>query len=143
MVAGLATEIDPNINLFQSLYPFAQKMLDRERKLDNWLERLPQELQQMGDILLNLPRQMDEFYKVANEGELHTQADFGRMERLLVRLEQSTNRLAGGVVATGLFMGGVQLRLRGMDKEANRVWAAAAVTLLWTQMPRNGRKNGL
>jgi predicted unusual protein kinase regulating ubiquinone biosynthesis (AarF/ABC1/UbiB family) len=136
MVAGLATEIDPEINLFQSLYPFAHEMLDREQQ-KNWLEQAQAELTQMGEILLTLPRQMDEFYKVANRGELHTHADFGRMERMLRRVEQSTDRLTGGLVATGLFLGGVQLRMRGMDKDARRAWIAAALALMWSNWPRN------
>lgn len=139
MVAGLATEIDPDINLFQSLYPFAHDMLDREQNKVDWADSFQKEMTQMGEILLALPRQMDEFYKVANRGELYTRADFGKMERMLQRVEQSTERLSVGVVATGLFLGGVQLRLRGMDKDAQRAWALAALVFLWANRPRNGR----
>jgi hypothetical protein len=52
------------------------------------------------------------------------------------RVERSANRLTGGLMATGLFLGGVQLRTRGMEKEANRAWLAAVVALLWSFLPR-------
>jgi predicted unusual protein kinase regulating ubiquinone biosynthesis (AarF/ABC1/UbiB family) len=142
MVAGLATEIDPDINLFQSLYPFAHEMLDREQKKVDWLGNLQKEMTQMGEILATLPRQMDEFYKVANRGELHTHADFGKMERMIRRLEHSTDRLTVGVLATGLFLGGVQLRIRGLEKEARSAWLAAALVFAWASRPRNNNGRG-
>lgn len=137
MVGGLATELDPDINLFESLQPFAQQMLMQEQRDGDWFALVQQELRELGQILITLPRQMDEFYKAANRGELQLRADVGRLERGVRRVERSTDRLAGGIVATGLFLGGVQLRTRGLEKEAQRAWLAAAAALLWTLRPRN------
>ncbi len=132
MVSGLATEIDPQINLFESLRPFARKMLDNEREDGNWFQAIQKEAQELGQILLTLPRQMDAYYKAANRGEIRTRVEFGRIERMVRRVEHSTDRLAGGIVASGLFLGGVQLRLKGHDKDASRAWVAAALALLWS-----------
>lgn len=136
MVGGLATAIDPDINLFESLQPFARQMLEQERQNGDWLMSLQKELRELGQIMATLPRQMDTYYKSANRGELQTRADFGRLERGVRRVERSTDRLAGGVVATGLFLGGVQLRTRGLEKEANRAWWGAAAAILWSLWPR-------
>lgn len=137
MVGGLATEIDPDINLFESLRPFARKMLELERKQGDWSSRMQKELRDLGQILLALPRQMDAYYKAANRGELQTRSDLSRLERGMRRVERSNERLTGGVVGVGLFLGGVQLRTRGMEKEANRAWMAAAAAFLWSFWPRN------
>lgn len=136
MVGGLATEINPDINLFSELRPFARMLLDRERTDGNWAERAQQELREIGKILLTLPKQMDAYYKAANRGELQTRSDLSRLERNMRRVERSTDRLAGGMVATGLFLGGVQLRTRGLEKEAGRAWWAAAAAILWALWPR-------
>lgn len=136
MVGGLATAIDPDINLFEALRPFAQQLLERERRNGDWIGQLQQELRELGQILVTLPRQMDAYYKAANRGELQTRSDLSRLERGLRRVERSTERLAGGVIATGLFLGGVQLRTRGLVKEARRAWWGAAATILWTLRPR-------
>ncbi|NJN67560.1 MAG: AarF/ABC1/UbiB kinase family protein [Chloroflexaceae bacterium] len=141
MVTGLIMDLDPDMNLFDSMRPFAGKLLDEERQNGSLIERIQQEIREMGQILLTLPRQMDTYYRAANRGDLQTRTDFGRVERMLRRVEQSTDRLTGGVIATGLFLGGVQLRLRGMQKEASGAWVAAAATILWTIRPR-GRGNG-
>lgn len=136
MVAGLATEICPDINLFQELSPFARMLLDQERRNGNWPEQVQKELRELGQILLALPRQMDAYYKAANRGELVSRVELGRLERSMRRVERSTDRLAGGMMATGLFLGGVQLRTRGLEREASRAWWAAAAAAVWAIWPR-------
>lgn len=137
MVGGLATELYPDINLFESLQPFAQQMLHQERNNGGWLEQIQTELRELGQIMITLPRQMDTYYKAANQGELQLRSDFGRLERGIRRVEQSTDRLAGGIIAVGLFLGGVQLRVRGFEKEAQRAWWGTVATLLWVLRPRS------
>jgi predicted unusual protein kinase regulating ubiquinone biosynthesis (AarF/ABC1/UbiB family) len=136
MVAGLATEIDPDINLFLALRPFAQQMVERDRRETDWGAEIQRELRELGQILLTLPRQMNNYYSSANRGELQTRSDMTRLERGMRRVERSTDRLAGGMVATGLFLGGVQLRTKGLDQEAQRAWWAAAAAVLWALWPR-------
>lgn len=139
MVAGLATEIYPDINLFEELRPFARAMLAQEQRNGNWLEKFQQEITELGQILLALPRQMDAYYRAANRGELQTRSDLSRLERSMKRVERATDRLMGGMLATGLFLGGVQLRTRGLEREAKRAWWAAAAAILWALWPRNDR----
>ncbi len=140
MVGGLATAIEPDINLFESLRPFAMQMVERERQNGDWLTFIQKEVRELGQIMLTLPRQMDSYYKAANRGELQTRTDFGRLERTMRRVERSTDRLTGGLLATGLFLGGVQLRTRGLHKEAKRAWLAAAVAVLWSFWPRGNNE---
>jgi predicted unusual protein kinase regulating ubiquinone biosynthesis (AarF/ABC1/UbiB family) len=136
MVAGLATEICPDINLFEELRPFARMLMEQDRAGRNWPEQVQRELREIGQILLTLPRQMDQYYRAANSGELSTKSDLTRLERGLRRVERSTDRLAGGMMATGLFLGGVQLRTRGMEKESDRAWLAAVAAAAWALWPR-------
>ncbi len=139
MVGGLATEICPDINLFEELLPFAQMMLEREQKQGNWTERIQKELLDIGQILLKLPRQMDAYYTSANRGDLQTRSDTTRLERSMRRVERSNDRLAGGMMAASLFLGGVELRTRGLEKEASRAWWGAIAAAIWTFWPRSER----
>ncbi|MFV9503303.1 MAG: ABC1 kinase family protein [Oscillochloridaceae bacterium umkhey_bin13] len=136
MVAGLATEICPDVNLFQELRPFARMLLDEERRNGNWPEQIQKELRELGQILLALPRQMDAYYSSANRGELSTRSDLSRLERSMRRVEHSNDRMTGGVLATGMFLGGVQLRTRGLTSEAERAWWIAAAAAIWALWPR-------
>jgi predicted unusual protein kinase regulating ubiquinone biosynthesis (AarF/ABC1/UbiB family) len=139
MVAGLATEICPDINLFEELRPFARMMVEREQQEGNWVERAQKELLELGQLLIRLPRQMDDYYGSASRGELRTRSDTSRLERGMRRVERSNERLAGGVFAASLFFGGVQLRTRGMEKEASRAWWGAVAAVLWALWPRGER----
>lgn len=140
MVSGLATTIEPDINLFESLRPFSRYMLENEQRNGDWFGLLQSELRELGQTLLTLPRQMDAYYKAANRGELQTRTDFGRLERSMRRVERSTDRLTGGLLATGLFLGGVQLHGRGLKQEAYRAWWGAAFAVLWSFWPRGDER---
>jgi hypothetical protein len=111
-------------------------LLERERNGINWAERAQKELRDLGQLLFSLPRQMEAYYRSANRGEIQMRSDLSRLERGIRRVERSSDRLAGGVLATGLFLGGVQLRTRGFEKEANRAWMAAAAAIVWALWPR-------
>ena len=135
MVGGLATMIDPDINLFASLPTFTKQLIEREQRETDWVARISGELRELAQILITLPRQMDTYYKSANRGELSTRSESVRLERGLRRVERANNRLAGGIVAASLFLGGVQLRTKGMVKESDRAWAAAAAAAMWSFWP--------
>lgn len=139
MVSGMTTALDPDINLFETLRPFAQELVARESGQVDWIDRARKELTGAGQILATLPRQMDEFYKSANRGELSMRVDLNRLERSMRRVERATTRLAGGVIATGLFIGGVLLRINGFAAETKYAWIAAGVIVLWTLWPRGER----
>jgi hypothetical protein len=52
------------------------------------------------------------------------------------RVERATSRLSGGIMATGLFIGGVLLQINGFAAETRWAWAAAALAALWAIWPR-------
>ena len=136
MVSGMTTAIDPDINLFDTLRPFAEELVARESRDGDWVDRARKELTGAGQLLATLPRQMDEFYKAANRGDLQMRVDFSRLERSMRRVERATGRLAGGIIATGLFLGGVFLRINGFASETRWAWIAAVLVVIWTFWPR-------
>jgi predicted unusual protein kinase regulating ubiquinone biosynthesis (AarF/ABC1/UbiB family) len=139
MVSGMTTALDPDINLFETLRPFAQELVAREQREGDWVDRARKELTNVGQILATLPRQMDLYYKAANRGELQMRVDLSRLERGMRRVERATTRLAGGILATGLFIGGVVLRVNGFATETTWAWALAALVALWAIWPRGDR----
>ena len=139
MVAGIATGLYPDLNVFASARPFAQTLVDSQRGELNLLETAQRELTALGQIAITLPRQLDTFLKNANRGELRTQVDFGRLERGMRRLERGVQRLVAGVIAGALFIGGAMLRTGGAPTEAGYAWAVAALLTLWALWPRGER----
>ncbi|NOK58197.1 MAG: putative unusual protein kinase regulating ubiquinone biosynthesis, AarF/ABC1/UbiB family [Chloroflexi bacterium AL-W] len=136
LVGGMATAIYPDINLFESAKPFAQEMLAREQSNGAWTGKLRDELGTLGQIIATLPRQMDAYYKSANRGNLRTRIDLSRLERSMQRVERATSRLSNGIMATGLFLGGVLLRVNGFADESLWAWGIAAIIAVWSLRPR-------
>jgi predicted unusual protein kinase regulating ubiquinone biosynthesis (AarF/ABC1/UbiB family) len=139
LVGGLATGLYPDFNAFEASKPFAKEMIDRERRDTDWGEQLRGELTTLIQIAATLPRQMDSYFKAANRGELQMRVDLTRLERGMRRVERATTRLAGGIVATGLFLGGVLLRINGFADETFWSWVAAGAVAVWTLWPRGER----
>jgi predicted unusual protein kinase regulating ubiquinone biosynthesis (AarF/ABC1/UbiB family) len=136
LVSGIVTGLHPDINLFAEIQPFAQQLINRERRESSWTDALQRELTSYGQIAATLPRQMDAYFKAANRGEIQMQVDLGRLERSMRRVERATNRLAGAIAAAGLFVGGVLLRINDIVPEAQWAWGAAAAVLIWAIWPR-------
>jgi predicted unusual protein kinase regulating ubiquinone biosynthesis (AarF/ABC1/UbiB family) len=135
MVSGIVTGLNPDINVFAETQPFAQQMIEREQRERDWLEDTRRSLTSVGQIAATLPRQMDTYFKAANRGELQMQVDLSRLERSMARVERATLRLAGAILAIGLFLGGVFLRINGVLPEAHWAWGAAVLVLIWTVWP--------
>ena len=55
MVSGMTTAINPDINLFETLRPFAQELVARESRQNDWIDRARKELTSAGQILATLP----------------------------------------------------------------------------------------
>ncbi|HWQ13555.1 MAG TPA: AarF/UbiB family protein [Roseiflexaceae bacterium] len=139
MVSGIVTGLHPDINLFEEMRPFASELIERERRAGDWAAGIRRELTALGQVAATLPRQMDAYYKAANRGDLQLRVDMTRLERGMRRVERATNRLAGGILAGALFVGGVLLRINGFAPEAQWAWGAAALLALWTLWPRGER----
>jgi predicted unusual protein kinase regulating ubiquinone biosynthesis (AarF/ABC1/UbiB family) len=136
MVSGIVTGLNPDINVFAETQPFAQQMIAREQQERSWSDDLRQGLTTYGQIAATLPRQMDAYFKAANRGEIQMQVDLTRLERSMQRVERATSRLAGTNAATGLFIGGVFLRINGLLPEAQWAWVAALIAIVWAFWPR-------
>ncbi|MEN9938011.1 MAG: hypothetical protein RLZZ387_4590 [Chloroflexota bacterium] len=139
LVSGIVTGLHPDINLFEETRPFADEMIARQRREGDWVDAVRRELTVLGQVAATLPRQMDTYYKAANRGDLQLRVDLTRLERGMRRVERATGRLAGGILASALFIGGVLLRINGVLPEAQWAWAAAALLALWTIWPRPDR----
>lgn len=139
LVGGMATALYPDFNLFAAARPFARQIIVQQQQDLDWRDRARRELTNLGQIAATLPRQMDAYYKAANRGDLEVRVDLGRLERSLRRMERATSRLAVGVVAAALFVGGVLLRINAFAGEATWAWVAAVVLTVWMLWPHADR----
>ncbi len=129
---GICTGLDPEFNVWDSMVPFAQKLIADET-VSGW-EFWVGELGGIARSLLALPRRADEVLSQLERGEIAVRVP--RLSRQISRLEQTLRRMVGGVVFAALLMGGVQLHLAGQVNFGGILFAGAGLSLAWVILAR-------
>jgi predicted unusual protein kinase regulating ubiquinone biosynthesis (AarF/ABC1/UbiB family) len=131
ILSGMATNLDPNFDPWTETIPFAER-LAKEELQQNWRGWL-QELVKFGQIVFNLPHQLERVLIEAERGSLTFQTSLAPDTRKAIRrLEHSVQQLAWTVVAVGLLISGVNFYV-GSDGNSFGLWfiGAALVAFLW------------
>jgi predicted unusual protein kinase regulating ubiquinone biosynthesis (AarF/ABC1/UbiB family) len=131
LLAGLATQLDPEFDPWAETLPFAERLAAEELRRD-WRGLLRGGLAQL-QILLSLPRRMDAVLSRVERGALTVQAALTPDSRKLIqRLERSIHRLAWMVVSAALLIAGVMVHVDAPREPYGR-WLAllAGVIFLW------------
>ena len=103
---GMATSLDPDLDPWEAIEPFAREMAAEEVKRD-WRGLLG-ELEKMTRLVLSLPGKADRFFGQATRGELAVRTRWSREDtRTLRRVETAVNRLASAVVFAALLLAAV------------------------------------
>jgi predicted unusual protein kinase regulating ubiquinone biosynthesis (AarF/ABC1/UbiB family) len=106
ILSGMCSSLDPDINYFSLLEPYASKILQEELTggLSDWLAKATDML----SLLVRLPTQADRFFSKATSGELEMKVSPSReLDREIRGLTSAIDRLVWGVVFAALLMAGV------------------------------------
>lgn len=122
ILSGLATQIDPQFNVFEAAAPFAQKMLADDS--GSILKVAVDEMLALGKAVVRMPAQLDRFLDLAGQGELRVNVN--DTERLIDQFH-AMNRALGRLQWTILFMG---LLLAALILEAAGYRAVSPVVLI-------------
>lgn len=130
ILSGLATQIDPNFNVFEAAAPFAQKMIADE---SGTLGReLLDQVTQTGLAIARMPRQFDRMVDLIASGDLRvTVNENERILRELARLNRSAYRIPWAIVSMGLFLGSIMLLAVGQTAFSLIAFILALLTGLW------------
>lgn len=121
ILSGLATQINPQFNVFEAAAPFAQKMLADDS--GSILKVAVDEMVSLGKAVVRMPVQLDRFLELAGRGELRVNVN--DTERLIDQFH-AMNRALGRLQWTILFMG---LLLAALILEAAGYRAISPVVL--------------
>lgn len=127
---GMATSLDPDLDPWKAVEPFAKEMASDEVKRD-WRGLLG-ELEKMTRLVLSLPGKADRFLGQATRGELVVRTRRSREDtRTLRRVETAVNRLASAVIFAALLLGAVAVYVtQGGGAVSYLLFALAVVALL-------------
>ena len=129
---GMASSLNPDFDLWQSVEPFARQMVIEEARRD-WRDVLG-ELEKGVRLALSLPGQADRFFGEALRGELSVQTVWSpEAMRAVRRVESAVNKLTTAVVFAALLLAAMATYVvNGGDVLSYILFALAAVALLAT-----------
>jgi len=127
ILSGMCTGLDPKFNVWETLAPYASKLVDAEGG-GKW-KTIWDEVVKVLAKLLALPAKTDALINRLNQGQLEVRVP--ALTRELERLGRSNRKTARAVVFAAFLLGGVQLFVAGHVGLAAGFGGAALLTLLW------------
>jgi predicted unusual protein kinase regulating ubiquinone biosynthesis (AarF/ABC1/UbiB family) len=129
LLAGIATSLDPELDLWAETIPFGERLAAEELKRD-WRGLVREGLLQL-QVVFGLPRRLETFLNQAERGALTIEASLApEAKKMVQRLERSVRQMAWMMVSGGLLVAGAVLHGAG-DVAGRFLMVASAVTFLW------------
>jgi predicted unusual protein kinase regulating ubiquinone biosynthesis (AarF/ABC1/UbiB family) len=126
ILSGMCTGLNPEFNVWTSIAPYATKLVADEG-ISNWQTWLD-EAGKIFQVLIGLPGRTDRVLTMIERGNLTVQMPM--VNRQVVYLEQSVNRLSGGMVFMALLVGGAIL-YGSNERFGEILMGASALPLIW------------
>lgn len=127
ILSGMCTGLNPNFNLFESITPFAQKMIAEDAGNVNFWKTEGEKLLRG---VTTLPGRVDRALRKIEEGKLEVRTPDMRAQTK--EIEAGFRRVSGAIVFGALLLGGVQLILGGMSFWGGLMLVGALGALIWT-----------
>jgi predicted unusual protein kinase regulating ubiquinone biosynthesis (AarF/ABC1/UbiB family) len=137
ILSGMATQLDPDFNIFGEAEPFARQLLSEE--LSGGREEVLEQIVQWGRTVLGLPGQLHLVLNKSAQGDLEFRVGPDREWRqAMQRIDTGLNRLLWVVGGSSLLLSGVVLGVNGHADVARWFYGGAALALL--RLMWSGRK---
>jgi predicted unusual protein kinase regulating ubiquinone biosynthesis (AarF/ABC1/UbiB family) len=126
ILSGMCTGLDPAFNLWDSLRPYAERLV-RSELTGNW-DLWWQEIALLLKSLASLPRRLDGVLGQMERGELEVRA--AGLDSRLAGVERNLRQMSAAVVFFALVTGGAQLLVAGLNLPGYILLGAALIPLL-------------
>lgn len=126
MLNGICSKLDPDLNIIELAKPHAERFIMKE---EGWISQLWDTGKELGQLLLVLPRKLDEFLTTAKTQGVKTQMTSQDMTGILARI----HRLGHRAILAALILGSAFLYSHFKQQHMNmEVTIAAGATGLFT-----------
>lgn len=127
ILSGMCTGLDPQFNVWNSLAPFAQKLVAEESRFG--MDVLLEEVKTYLRSLVSLPVRMDAVLKRLERGEVAVRIP--EVDRRVRRLERAVLQLVSAILFTALLLTGMLLYLASESPFWQILLAGAGLSLIW------------
>jgi ubiquinone biosynthesis protein len=105
LIEGIGRELDESFNIFEIAEPFAQELLRQRLRPDRVIRKTVSEGKDYGQMLLQLPAKLDTALDLVNQDRLQINFHHQGLEKLIIRLDIASNRLAFALIVAALVIG--------------------------------------
>ena len=132
ILSGMCTGLDPQINVFEHLGPFSQKIVAEEAKHDwnYWVK----EAGEVARKLITLPIRADAIILKLERGEINVRDP--QLSENVKKLEMTVSRAIGGIIFAAFLVASIQLYVAEQQTLSWIFRIAAAGTFLWIILKR-------
>ncbi|WAC51487.1 ABC1 kinase family protein [Frigoribacterium sp. SL97] len=134
LTSGVASALDPAFNLWDSVEPYAARLIRDER--GNAVQDVTRRTLDAATVAVRLPGRLDHLVTRLEDGTLEVGSP--RIERQLTRIERTARRVVSAVLFAALLIAGAVLR-SGDDVVGTVLMATSAVPLLHALLAGRGR----
>jgi predicted unusual protein kinase regulating ubiquinone biosynthesis (AarF/ABC1/UbiB family) len=106
LTSGVASALDPAFNIWNSVEPYAAKLIRDER--GNLVQDIAQQALDAAGVALRLPRRLDALVSEIENGSVSIETP--RLERQVARLDRTARRLGSVLVFSALLIAGALVR---------------------------------
>ncbi len=138
MLVGVATHLDPSVNLVKLFTPYARRFVTQEA--GGTAGYAWNRTKEWGQSVLALPPMATRVLRRIEDGELEANIQWPDGEDALGRLDRGLGAVAGAIYTVGLLAIGIWLTRMGWTLSALLAWAAAAARLAWQALSRRRRR---
>jgi hypothetical protein len=123
----MCTGLDPQINVFEHLAPFSQKIIKEEATHDwsYWVK----EAGNLARKVISLPVRADALITMMERGELNVRAP--QLSENIRKLEKTISKAVGGIIFAAFLLASIQLSPGEPEVLTWALRIASAVALLW------------
>jgi len=102
---GLGLQLNPDFHMVDHITPFLKRVLEARYTPEALARRARHGLQEIGEVLFGLPRDVARLFRQARRGNMRIDLDLKRLDHFGVQLNQAANRLTMGVLTASLVVG--------------------------------------
>lgn len=127
ILSGMCTGLDPQINVFEHLSPFTQKIIKEEAQHD-----LGYWVKEAGDLarkLITLPTRADALISRMERGELNVRDP--QLAENVKKLQKTVSKAVGGIIFAAFLLASIQVSTSGQEVLTWIFRISAIIAVLW------------
>ncbi len=101
----VARQLDPTYDFIESAAPFVQKMALRRYSAKRLKRDAVMAVSEFHDLITKLPEELSEFTNKLNKGKIRVGLNVHGLERLILELDKSSNRLSFALIIAAIIVG--------------------------------------